>query len=101
MKDSIKILILDFVSTYVQLILDKIREAKLKLFYLWVGSEEEYRKDIIEFKPDIIFADYILLKYNVLESVNLASELRPSNAFIIVKGEVNDDVAIEFVKGNK
>ena len=78
-----------------ELILDRIKDTKLEFSHLWVESEEEYKKGIIEFTPDIIVADYMLPDYTGLEALHLATELCPLTPFIIVTGEVNEDVAIE------
>ena len=95
MEDSVKILILEDLSTDVELILDRIQDTKLKFSHLWVESEEEFRKGILEFTPDIIISDYMLPNYTGLEALHLASNLCPSTPFIIVTGEANEDVAIE------
>ncbi len=95
MEASVKILILEDISSDLELILDRIKDTKLKFSYLWVENEEEYKKGIIKFTPDIIIADYMLPDYTGLEALHLATELCPSTPFIIVTGEVNEDVAIE------
>jgi DNA-binding NtrC family response regulator len=53
---------------------------------------------LIDFHPDIILSDYILIKFNGLEALNLSINVNPAIPFIIVTGTLSEEYAVDVVK---
>ncbi len=63
-----------------------------------VEREEPFLREIQEFKPDVIIADYSLPGYSGMEALRAAIDHAPFTPFIIFTGSISEEVAVECIK---
>jgi len=63
-----------------------------------VEEEEEYRKAITEFQPQIILADHSLPHFDGISAMYIAQEVTPETPFIFVSGQMGEEFAVEMLK---
>jgi hypothetical protein len=73
-------------------------EKELDFKAVTVDNEEDYRKKLLEFKPDVILSDYNLPSFSGMEALAIRNKLYPITPFIIVTGSVNEEIAVETIK---
>ena len=98
MEENIKILILEDNESDVRLILNMLIKEKVQFTHLHVDNEDEYRKGIEEYKPNIILSDYMMPVYDGMSALLLAKKLTPHTPVIIVTGSMNEETAVECIK---
>jgi len=98
MEDKIKILMLEDVLTDLELNLFEIQKTKIGFEYLHVETEEDFRKGLIEYNPDLILSDFMLPQFTGMDALLIAKEISPLIPFIIVTGSMNEEVAVECMK---
>ena len=65
---------------------------------LRVETESDFRKQLQEFRPGLILADYSLPHYDGLSALVVAQEECPEVPFILVSGTLGEETAIEALK---
>ncbi|MDA3813957.1 MAG: PAS domain-containing protein [Candidatus Cloacimonetes bacterium] len=98
MKEKIKVLILEDVLEDLELALFELRQGEIKFTHLHVKTEEDFKKGLIEFKPDIILSDYSLPQFNGMKALLTTKEIAPLIPFIIVTGSINEETAVNCIK---
>ncbi|MCX6273289.1 MAG: PAS domain S-box protein [Bacteroidetes bacterium] len=99
MIEEITILILEDVSTDFELISREIkRHIPSPLLYV-SSNKDEFLKALVEVNPDIILSDYYLPTINGMDALKLSQQHDPFRPFIIVTGSINEETAVECIKG--
>ncbi len=98
MEEKIKILILEDVLADLELIVFELRQAAINFTHLHVETEEDFRKGLVEFQPDLILSDYKLPQFNGMEALQITKEIAPLTPFIIVTGSMNEETAVNCIK---
>ncbi|MDA3813956.1 MAG: PAS domain S-box protein [Candidatus Cloacimonetes bacterium] len=98
MEEKIKVLILEDVIEDLELVVFELRRAEIKFTHLHVETEVDFRKGLVEFKPDIILSDYKLPQFTGMEALLIAKEITPLTPFIIVTGSLNEETAVNCIK---
>jgi len=98
MNNKIKILILEDVLSDLELVLMELKKANIIFEHLHVETEEDFRKALVEFNPDLILSDYMLPQFTGIEALLIVKETYPNLPFIIVTGSVNEIVAVDCMK---
>jgi PAS domain S-box-containing protein len=98
MEEKLKLLILEDVLEDLELVLYELRQAKIQFNHLHVENEEEFKKGLIVFKPDLILSDYKLPQFTGLEALLITKEISPLTPFIIVTGSMNEETAVDCMK---
>ena len=70
-----------------------LREASILGELRRVTGLEAYREALLEFRPDVILADYQLPDMDGVEALALSRRLRPGTPFIFVTGYLEENVA--------
>jgi len=95
----LKILFCEDVATDAELEIRELTRAGLRFKTMVVKSEENFRKGILEFSPDVILSDYTLpADFNGLKALSITQELCPDVPFIFVSGTIGEERAIESLK---
>lgn len=98
-KKILKILFCEDVATDAELEIRELTRAGLQFKTMVVKSEEDFRKGILEFSPDVILSDYTLpYDFNGLKALEITKVLCPDVPFIFVSGTIGEERAIESLK---
>ncbi len=98
MDRELRILILEDVTTDVELIKDELMEAGTVFTLQWVKDRRAFLGALDEFSPDIILSDYSLPSFDGLSALKLARSRCPDVPFIFVSGALGEETAIELLK---
>lgn len=98
MDRELHILILEDVTTDVELIKDELLEAGTIFTPRWVKDRGDFLGALDEFSPDIILSDYSLPSFDGLSALKLARSRCPDVPFIFVSGALGEETAIELLK---
>ncbi|HNX82208.1 MAG TPA: diguanylate cyclase [Candidatus Omnitrophota bacterium] len=99
MKDaSLRILILEDNPDDVALIRIELQKASIDFVDRCVQTREDFLRQLNEFKPDLILADYTLPDFNGIAALVLAKTYSPDTPFIFVTGSMNEETAVDCLK---
>jgi PAS domain S-box-containing protein len=98
MVENLKILILEDVPFDAELINRELERSGMKFSSIRVEEEEDYLRELKEFKPDVILADHSLPHFDGISALKIAKNKAPDVPFIFVSGKMGEDFAIEALK---
>ncbi len=98
MDDTIKILVLEDVPLDVELMEAELKREGMNFISRRVETEEEYRKELNDFKPDVILADHSLPHFDGISAMNIAQDISSQTPFIFVSGQMGEEFAVEMLK---
>jgi formate hydrogenlyase transcriptional activator len=97
-EKELRILILEDMAAHAELIERELRKAELVFSARRVAIRAAFLKELLDFNPDLILADYSLPSFNGMEALLLAREQRPDVPFVFVSGAIGEELAIETLK---
>ncbi|MEW6417734.1 MAG: diguanylate cyclase [Nitrospirota bacterium] len=97
-KKELRILILEDVAADAELMEHELRKAGMQFSLRRVWTKETFLKEIRDFSPDIILADYALPQFDGLSALTIAKEKCPDVPFILVSGVIGEESLIEVIK---
>ena len=59
-----------------------------------VTSEDELRRELSEYRPDLILCDYSIPGFSGREALHIAKEISPLTPFLFVSGTIGEDTAV-------
>lgn len=95
---ELHILILEDVPDDAKLIEHELRKAGIEFSLIRVETKKAFIKELEDFIPDLIFADYSLPMFDALSALSIAKEKCPDVPFILVSGAISEELAIEIFK---
>ena len=95
MSDQIKLLILEDNEMDAEFLLYNLQNMDKNFLFDIARNAEEFKKSMLNFRPEIIISDYLLNDINGLEALQLAKTELPEVPFIIVTGVLDDEKAVE------
>ncbi|MDD5265524.1 MAG: PAS domain S-box protein [Methylococcales bacterium] len=96
--ETIRILMLEDVSSDAELEEIELQDAGLIFTLLRVDTREAFEQALDEFKPDIILADYRLPAYSGREALEYTCRTHPRIPVVMVTGALGDEAAVELLK---
>ncbi len=96
--EQIKILLVEDVELDAELTEHELKKAKINFISIRVDEEHDFRRELHEFKPDLILADHSLPHFDGVSALNIAKEISPDIPFIFVSGKIGEDFAVEMLK---
>lgn len=97
-KKKLNILLLEDNKDDVGLVYRELTKADLQFDLKVVEDEFDYRKELNNFKPDIILSDHSLPSFNSMEALSIIQEKNIDVPFILVTGTVSEEFAVECMK---
>jgi C4-dicarboxylate-specific signal transduction histidine kinase len=98
MEKEIRILMLEDTPTDAELNLRELRRESIPHTARRVETEQDFRREMESWRPDLILADYSLPAFDGLTALAIAREKRPEIPFIFVTGTMGEEIAIETLK---
>ncbi len=95
MTELLRILILEDRPSDAELILREVRREGIEFTALRVETEGAFRRQIEEFRPGLILADYSLPSYDGMSALAVARGECPDVPFILVSGTLGEEAAVE------
>lgn len=92
------ILILEDVPFDVELMEREIKKSGIDFNSRTVELEEDFLREINEFKPDLILADHSLPHFDGISAMEIAKEKCPEVPFIFVSGTIGEEFAVDALK---
>ncbi|MBN1271871.1 MAG: HD domain-containing protein [Candidatus Aminicenantes bacterium] len=98
MRKNLHILILEDEPADRKLIERELKKGNFTFVTKNVEKKQEFLKELKEFNPDIILADYNLPSYNGMAALKSARKMNSGIPFIFVSGAIGEEFAIETLK---
>jgi len=98
MEVRIKILLLEDSETDADLLIRHLRREKIDFNHIRVWEKDAYLKQIDEFCPDIIIADYSLPQFNGVEAFRLMKNGGSNTPFILLTGSISERIVNQLIK---
>ena len=98
MDEVLRVLILEDVTTDAELMLRALRQAGLVVESRRVVNRVDFVRELADFAPDLILADYSLPDFDGPSAVKIVVDRSPRAPIIIVSGTIGEESAIESLK---
>ncbi|HEV8513073.1 MAG TPA: response regulator [Cyclobacteriaceae bacterium] len=82
----------------VELIENELTEAGMRFMSRRIDKKSEFLKEVDDFCPDIILADYSLTMFNGVQAFRMLKEKKLNVPFILVTGVLSEELALECLK---
>jgi signal transduction histidine kinase/FixJ family two-component response regulator len=93
-----RILMVEDSPTDAELTEHELRRARISFSLRRVQTEEDFIKELHDFKPDIILSDYHLPTFTGSEALSIAAKEAPEVPFILITGALGEERAVEILK---
>jgi len=97
-ETDLKILMVEDVATDAELQIRDLKRAGIACTTRCVENEADFRKQLVEFLPDLIISDFSLPKFDGLQALRIAKAEQPNIPFLFVSGTIGEERAIESLK---
>lgn len=94
-----RVLILEDLPTDAGLAEREVRRVDTECEFLVVDNRQEFEEALVSFRPDIVLSDYKLPQFDGMTALELARQHDPDLPFVIVTGSINEETAVECMKG--
>lgn len=98
MSDKLHILILEDMTTDAELMEDELKQGGFNFLAKRVASRSAFIKELEEFLPDLILADYSLPSFDGRTALKIFVDKSIDIPFIFVSGALGEELAIELLK---
>jgi len=95
---NLKILFVEDLSTDVEIAQREISKEKISFEPKVVDTEEEFKKALTEFKPDLIISDYSMPKFDGMRALKITRSQPDYIPFIVLTGSMNEETAVTCMK---
>jgi PAS domain S-box-containing protein len=98
MEKAIRLLILEDNLGDVGLVKHELKEAEFHYEMKHVFTKLDFLRELEDFLPEVILADYTIPGFGGMEALSLVKELAPALPFIFVTGTIDEHTAVECMK---
>ena len=95
MERELHILILEDNPSDAELMESELRNGGIAFSSRRVETKDAFLKELKDFEPDLIIADYSLPQFDGLSALSIVKERCPEVPFILVLGVIDEEMAIE------
>ncbi|MDZ7744011.1 MAG: response regulator [Bacteroidota bacterium] len=96
--ESIKILIAEDVPEDAEMAQKELKNEGIDFTAKVVDNEQDFRKEILLFKPSLVISDYAMPAFNGLEALKITKKLSENIPVIIFTGSMNEETAVACMK---
>ncbi len=98
MNTPTRFLLVEDLSSDVELIQRELKNLGFPFEVRVVQDEAALRRELADFKPDIVLSDYMMPQFTGMEALKIVMETDAELPFIIVTGSMNELTAVECMK---
>ena len=98
MSQELRIVMVEDVESDAELAERELKRAGLTVRARRVEREEDFRRELGEFRPHVILSDFSMPQFNGMSALRIACEIVPEIPFIFVSGTLGEDYAIRALK---
>jgi diguanylate cyclase (GGDEF)-like protein/PAS domain S-box-containing protein len=95
---ELRILLLEDNISDSELICHELRKAGLEFVAQRVDTKDDYLRELADFSPEIILADYALPQFNAVQALQLLKKANLEIPLILVTGSQTEEVAVSCMK---
>ncbi len=95
---SLKALVVEDLPADVELVTVELKRAGMEPVVRRVDTENDFLRELDEFKPDVILSDFSMPSFSGLTALDLAQQRSPDTPFIFVSGTIGEEMAVESLK---
>lgn len=93
-----RIFILEDIAADAEIMIEELNQSGMPFEAQVHSSRHDFIPQVQSFRPSIIIADYSLPGFNALHAFKLLEQENINIPFILVSGELSEDIIIEFLK---
>lgn len=98
MAEALRVLIVEDSEEDALLLAHELKKGGYDLLYERVDTPEGMAAALEKKSWDIIISDYVMPRFSGLNALKLKQEMMPDLPFIVVSGQIGEDVAVEAMK---
>jgi PAS domain S-box-containing protein len=98
MTKELNILLLEDIPIDAELTEHELEKAHVPYSLKRVATKKRFLRELREFSPDVILADYSLPQFNGLEALRLVREMGLDTPYILVTGTQREEIAVDCLK---
>ena len=98
MAEGLRVLFVDDDAAAVQLARRELERDELLFTYSICDNEAALRRELHEFKPDIVLCDYTIPGFSGLHALSITRQLQPATPVLMMSGSIAEETAIECLK---
>jgi PAS domain S-box-containing protein len=95
---EMRVLLIEDSNTDRELIERELHRARLKFVSRQAKSSEDVRREIDDFRPDLVISDFTMPGFDGMSALRLIRERNASTPFIFVSGTIGEERAAEALK---
>jgi signal transduction histidine kinase len=93
-----KILVVEDNPADLELLQRELRRGSVECVLRCVETEEDLRRELREFNPDVVLSDFALPRFSGMGALAVCRELAPHLPFVFVSGTMGEQAAVEALK---
>ena len=95
---KLRILMLEDMATDAELVQRELAKGQLNFTTKLVATRGAFIRELTDFAPDLILADYSLPGFDGIEALSITRAQRPDIPFVFVSGAIGEELAIDTLK---
>jgi PAS domain S-box-containing protein len=96
--ESLRVLIVEDRAEDAELTTRELRRAELNCETIRVDSADAFRRALVDFRPDIVLADYTVPGFGGMAALEILKTDAPNIPLIVVTGSLDEETAAECIK---
>jgi diguanylate cyclase (GGDEF)-like protein len=100
MGKELRIVMVEDLESDAKLVERELKRAGLTVQMRRVENEEDFRRELGEFQPDVILSDFTMPQFDGMSALRIARETVPEVPFIFVSGTLGEDYAIRALRNS-
>src|SRR5258706_10459360 len=98
MAEPLRILVAEDSETDAELVQRELKRGGLDFQSRRVQTEPDFRRELDEFRPDLVISDFSMPQFNGRTALAIARESRADIPFIFISGTIGENVAVDMMK---
>jgi PAS domain S-box-containing protein/diguanylate cyclase (GGDEF)-like protein len=98
MAEPLRILVAEDSETDAELVQRELKRGGLDFQTRRVQTEPDFRRELDEFRPDLVISDFSMPQFSGPKALAIARESRADIPFIFISGTIGENVAVDMMK---